>query len=587
MSGGGNADQNLVLMEEALLFNSSHALGFFSTFHSDIVSEATLYKGNIPANYGGRISSVLKVGVREGNFDRIRLKGGLGIISSRLSLEGPIQKGKTSFLVSARSSYSDWMLRATRIPSLIASSAFFYDTNLKLTHRFGDRNTLSISAYRSEDQFVYNNRFGFDYQTSIAQLKYQRLIGKHFLSSFHAVYGTYQSSQEEQRPSLASSLNVGTAYWKAKEHLRYTKGKFSADAGVSAIFYQVNPGTLKAESPESVISPVSLEQEAAVETAAYLMGTYEASRRLSIIAGLRYTWFQEVDATFSQAVPEPRISLRYNLDAESSLKFGYTRASQFINQVSNTASAIPTHIWQLSTQQIPPHLSHNFSLGYFRNFQQNRWITSLDLFYRNIDQLFDVKDFADIIANEQIEAELRQGIGRSRGVELSIKKQRGLFHGWLSYTLSRSERKVKTINQNQWYPASYDKPHEVSLVANIQISKRNTISVHATYATGRPTTIPVDRHLVDDRLILPNYSLRNAFRIPDYHRVDIAYTFSKGFRKSQKFKTSWTFSIYNVYGRKNAFTVFVEQEIVGAPQIKRLAVLGSAFPSLTLNFELL
>lgn len=585
---GGNADQNLVLMDEAILFNTSHALGFFSAFHSDIVSEATLYKGNMPASYGGRISSTLNVHVKEGNFEKLRLKGGIGIVSSRLSLEGPIRKGKTSFLISGRSSYSDWLLRASRLPELQNSSAFFYDANLKLTHRFGDQNILRLGAYQSYDQFIYNNRFGFDYQTSIAQFSYQRLLGKQFLSTFHAIYGSYRSSQDELRPSLASSLHVGTSYWKLKEHVNYSAGKLSADAGLSSIFYRINPGILEATSPQSVIEGELVEPEKGIEMAAYLSGTYDVSRRLAFIAGLRYTYYQSSSgASFSQGVPEPRVSMRYKLDTESSIKFGYTRSSQFINQISNTASPIPTHIWQLSAQQIPPHLSHNLSVGYFRNFNQDTWITSFDIFYRHIDQLFDIKDFADIIANDQIEHELRPGIGRSRGLELSIKKQGGRLHGWLSYTLSRSERKVQTINQGQWYPSSFDKPHEVSLVANIQVSKRNTVSINFNYASGRPSTIPLDRHLVDNRLILPNYSLRNAYRIPDYHRLDIAYTLGKGYRISQKFKTSWTLSIYNVYGRKNAFAVYVDQEIIGEPRIKRLAVLGSAFPALTLNVELL
>lgn len=611
---GGNVDQNLILLDEAMLFNSSHALGFFSTFNSDIIQDATLYKGNIPAKYGGRISSVLDVGIREGDQEKIKLKGGLGIVSSRFMIEGPITKNKTSFLVSGRSTYSDFLLNAIKIPEVKASSAFFYDANIRLTHRFNERNILSLSTYQSKDKFVYNNQFGFDYQTSIAQLSYRRIIGKQYLSTFHAIYGNYQSNQEDLRPSIGSTLGVGNAYWKGKENINFSREGFTADAGLSAILYKVNPGLLKPNGPNSAIREKEVEQEKGLELAAYLSATYDLSTRVSINGGLRYTFFQYLgprnifvyqnpdqpregeiigrenigaNRIFEEGRLEPRISIRYKLDAESSLKFGYTRSSQFINQISNTETPLPTNIWQLSNQYIPPHLSHNFSFGYFRNFDQNNWITSLDVFYRFIDQLFDYKDFADLVSNEHIETELRRGIGRSRGLELSLKKQVGFVHGWLSYTYSRTERKLSAVNEGAWYPSAFDKPHEISLVTNIQVSKRNTISVNFNYASGRPITIPVDKHLIDNRLIVLNYSLRNAFRIPDYHRLDIAYTLSKGFRKSQKFKTSWTLSIYNVYSRKNAFAVFVDQAIVGKPKIKRLSVLGSAFPSLTINFELL
>lgn len=610
---GGNTDQNLVLLDEAMLFNSSHALGFFSTFNSDIVQDATLYKGNIPAKYGGRISSVLDMGIKDGNFEKINIKGGLGIVSSRLMIEGPINKHKTSFLVSGRSTYSDFLLNAIKIPEVKASSAFFYDANIRLTHRFDDRNIISLSTYQSKDRFSYNDEFGFDYQTSIAQMSYQRILGKHALSSFNLVYGAYQSNQEELRPSIASSLSVGNSYWKAKENFNFSKDRFSMDAGISAILYKVNPGELKANGPTSAISERKVERERGLELATYVSGTYDFSPRLSVNSGLRLTHFrylgpgslhiyqnpdqvredeiigiQDFDSgtIFSEGKLEPRLSIRYKLDSQSSLKFSYTRSSQFINQISNTETPLPTDIWQLSSPYIPPHLSHNFSLGYFRNFDQNKWISSLDIFYRNIDQLFDYKDFAELVSNEHIETELRQGIGRSRGIELSIKKQLGFIHGWFSYTFSRSERKVMEINEGQWYPSTFDKPHEASLVTNIQLSKRSTISFNFNYASGRPITIPIDRHLIDNRLILLNYSQRNAFRIPDYHRLDIAYTLSQSFRKSQKLKSSWTFSVYNIYGRRNPFAVFVDQAIVGDPKIKRLSVLGSAFPSLTINIEL-
>ena len=419
---GGNVDQNLIIIDEAMLFNSSHALGFFSAFNSDIVSDATLYKANIPARFGGRLSSVLSVNVRDGNFDKIRFKGGLGVISSRFTLEGPIKEKKTSFLISGRSTYSDWVLKSINLAELKRSSAFFYDANLQLTHRFNERNFLSISSYRSEDDFVYNSQFGFDYQTTIGQLTYQSLIGKNVLSTFSAVYSEYQSNQKEFDPIFASRLSISNGYWKFKENVNLSSESFNMDVGFSTIIYDINPGNLVTTSPESTIIPGSVEDEKGVESAGYLTMSYDISPRLTLDGGLRYSFYQYkgprerftyenpsrpreeeiIDRVlftdknlYTKGVLEPRLSGRFRLDAEASVKFGYSRTSQFINQISNNETPTPTNLWQLSNEYIEPQLSHNFSLGYFRNFDQNIWITSIDFFYRNIDQLFDYKDFAD------------------------------------------------------------------------------------------------------------------------------------------------------------------------------------------------
>ncbi len=611
---GGDVDQNLILIDEAMLFNSSHALGFFSAFNSDIVSDATLYKANIPAKYGGRLSSVLEVNVKDGNFERLHFKGGLGVVSSRFTLEGPLKANQTSFLISGRSTYSDWLLGAINVPELKASSAFFYDSNLRITHRFDDRNFVSLSAYISEDDFTFNDQFGFQYQTSLGQLTYQRLFGNNLLSTLSAVWGEYDSSQEELRPLFASNLRIGTRYWKFKENLSLEKNVLKLDGGVSAILYEVSPGQLEAVGSESLIRPKMVEDENGIEAAAYLLAAYDLSPRTTVEAGLRVVHYQyrgpremnvyedparpreenilgrmifEGSSIYSSARIEPRLSARHKLSPESSLKIGYSRTSQFINQISNTDTPTPTNVWKLSDQYIPGQLSHNFSLGYFRNFKQNIYITSVDVFYRYMDELFDYKDFADLVANDHLETELRRGIGRSRGLELSIKKQVGYIHGWINYTYSRSERKVAQVNEGRWYPAVFDKPHDLSLVANIQVNKRNTISINFNYSTGRPITIPTDRYLLENQFSVLNYSQRNAFRIPNYHRLDFAYTLGQGFKKSRKFKTSWTFSVYNLYGRRNPFSVFLEQVTLGEPRVRRLSVLGSAFPSLTFNFELL
>ncbi|NND35047.1 MAG: TonB-dependent receptor [Saprospiraceae bacterium] len=611
---GGTVDQNLIIVDEGMIFNVSHALGFFSAFNSDILSDAVLYKGNIPAKYGGRLASVLDVNIKDGNFQKLRFKGGLGVVSSRLSLEGPLKKDKTSFLISVRSTYSDWVLKAVKIPEVSTSSAFFYDVNAKFTHRFNERNFISVSGYSSADQFTYADEFGFDYETLLGQINYRSVLNDHLFSTLSIIYSDYQSSLSDEAGHDASKLSIGTEYIKIKENLNFSFDNLTLDAGISLINYQVNPGTVVPQGETSSVIPASVLEEEAREIAVYSDAIFKVTPRFSISGGLRFTIYQflgprEMYEYLNPAKPmleeisgrnfldekiiheesllQPRFSARYLFDAQTSVKIGYARTSQYINQISNNDTPTPTSIWQLSNQYIPSQLSHNFSLGYFKNFKENIWNTGLELYYRHIDRLIDYRDFADLIANDHLETELLTGKGQAYGVELSLKKQVGVLHGWLNYTWSRSLRKIAGINRQTWYPSNFDKPHDLSLVTNYQINKRNVISLYFTYSTGRAITIPLDRHPVEGDIVVLNYSDRNAFRAPDYHRLDVSYTLGQGYRKSRKFKTSWTFSVYNLYARRNAFSVYVVQDNLSKPKINRLSVLGNAFPSLTFNFELL
>ena len=401
---------------------------------------------------------------------------------------------------------------------------------------------------------------------------------------------------------------------KIKENLNFTFDNLILDAGVSYIKYQVNPGILEPHGENSVVIPATVSTEEGREVALYSDAKFQISPRFSISGGLRYTLYQFLGPRemYTYEMPEaptieqlvgreildkkiihqesllqPRFSARYLLDGSTSTKIGYARTSQYINQISNTDTPTPTSIWQLANQYIPSQLSHNFSIGYFKNFEENIWNTGLEVYYRSIDRLIDYRDFADLVANDHLETELLQGVGKAYGIELSLKKQVGVLHGWLNYTFSRSLRKVEGINNKEWYPSNFDKPHDLSIVTNYQINKRNVISLNFTYSTGRAITIPIDRHPIEGNIVILNYSDRNAFRAPDYHRLDVSYTLGQGFRKSRKFKTSWTFSVYNLYARRNAFSVFVVGENLFTPKIRRLSVLGNAFPSLTFNFELL
>jgi hypothetical protein len=613
---GGDVDQNLILLNEAILLNSSHALGFFSAFNTDLLQDVQLYKANMPSQFGGRLASVMDVQLTDGDFDAFKIKGGVGPITSRLSFEGPVVKEKVAFYGGLRSSYINWLLGLVDNVEVSNSNAFFYDANFGLTARLNDKNTLSLSGYGSQDEFTYNEDFGFDYSTYIGQMSFKSVFNDKLLSNFSAVYNTYNSNQFDIGGITGTTLTNAVDYIKLKEQLTFSPStQLRLDGGISGIFYTVKPGDVAPYDEESNVEPNNLEDEKGFEAAAFLNSEINVNPELQISAGLRLSYFsflgpktiyeyEDPDApslltttgttTFGDGESianyfnlEPRVSLRYRLGYNSSVKGGYSRTVQYINQIFNADSPTPVSQWQLSTNYIKPTKSHNFSLGYFLNLKDNNWETSAEIYARTVDQLFDYKDFADLTNNAQLETELLPGEGRSYGLELAVKKKVGEVYGTLTYTLSRSERLIQGINDGDWYPSNFDKPHDVSLVFNYQPNRRNTLTVNFVYGSGRPTTPPVGNYVTDNGLVVPVYAQRNAARIPAYHRMDIAYTLGKGYKRDKKFQTSWTLAIYNVYARRNAYSVYFTQAAFQGAQANKLAILGTAFPSLTFNFEIL
>ena len=613
---GGNVDQNLIIQDDAFLFNAAHALGFFSTFNSDLLSDVTLYKGNIPAQFGGRLASVLDVGLRDGNMESFQVKGGLGIVSSRLSIEGPIKKNKSSLLAGFRSTYSDGLLQLIDIPEVQRSSVFFYDANLKYTHQFNEKNRLSISGYSTQDRFIFDQQFGFEYSTWLGQIIYRKSFSDRLFSKLSATYSSYNNTQLNLEGADASELENRLSYLKVKEQITYTPDtELQVDAGISSIYYHINPGTIRPNTATSTLIPKTLEKEYGLESAAFINTQWSISSKVQIAAGLRAAFYQflgpgsvfqyqeglpldistiidtiqyesgDIIANYSSL--EPRFSARYRMTASSSLKFGYSRTAQFINQISDTNTPTPGSQWQLSTNHIAPTRAHNFSFGLFKNLKDNLWESSVEVYYRAIDDLFDYIDFAQLDVNEHLETELVSGIGRAYGLEFSLKKKAGNFNGFLNYTLSRSEAQVEGINLGNWFPSNFDKTNDISLVLNLKANERNSFTLNFNYATGRPTTAPISFYTELNGLVVPIYSERNQLRGPDFHRLDIAYTIGQGYKKSKKFKTSWTFSIYNVYGRRNAFSIFFTQRPFNPPTTNQLSILGSAFPAITFNFEVL
>lgn len=613
---GGDVDQNLILQDEAILLNSSHALGFFSAFNTDLLQNVQLYKANMPAQFGGRLASVMDVELKQGDMEAFKIRGGVGPVTSRINFEGPIVKDKVSFIGGFRSSYIDWVLDLAENIEVQRSTAFFYDANFGITARLGDNNTLLLSGYGSEDEFTYNEDFGFDYSTYQGQAKLRTQIGESSLNNLSVVYNQYKSGRVDIGGLEGSRLNNNVDYIKIKDQFTFSPStQLRTDVGISAISYTVEPGDLEPFDEESTIEESLLEEEKGLEAAAFINGEYNFNQALQLSAGLRLSYFaflgpktvteyndpdnpslNSVTGTTSYGSGEsiatyfnlePRASLRYRLNPSTSIKGGYSRTVQYINQIFNSDAPTPVSQWQLSTNYIKPTKSHNYSVGFFKNIKNDSWETSAEIYYRDVDQLFDYKDFANLTNNAQLETELLPGIGRSYGLELSVRKKVGEVYGSLTYTLSRSERQIEGINRGEWYPSNFDKPHDLSFVFNYQPNRRNTLTVSFVYGSGRPTTPPVGNYITNNGLVVPVYAERNAARIPDYHRMDIAYTLGKGYKRDKKIQTSWTISLYNVYARRNAFSVFFTQAAFQGAQANKLSILGTMFPSLTFNFEIL
>ena len=616
---GGAIDQNLIMQDGAPIFNSSHVLGFFSIFNADILRNVSLFKGNIPAQYGGRVSSVLDVEVKDADFDEFHLRGGLGIVASRLAVETPLIAGKTSLLLAGRSSYSDWVLRQAKNYEVRNSSAYFYDLNAKLSQRLGRGGLLSASYYRSFDRFQYADQFGFEWGAELFTARYSQLIGDRISASLVAVYGDADNGQYDPTGFDAFTLANGMTYYKIKPNLFLQLwGDHSIHLGASWIRYLGKDESIRPRGMESAVAVRSVGKDTGEEYALYLNDEFELTSRLSFSVGLRYSYYRqlgpETQFVYQEGLPlsedtlldsllfdkgqavktydglEPRFSMRYKINAHSSAKISYNRIYQYIHLVSNTTAATPADVWQVSTPYLPPQRADNFSLGYFLNLADNQWETSFELYYRHLENLVEYKDLATLFLNEYLETQLLSGLGRAYGAELSLRRRQGRLTGQLSYAFSRTLRQIdgntpeESINQGDWFPSNFDQPHSLKLNMNVQVNKRQTFSLNFTYNTGRPITVPIANYYLDGSSI-PHYSDRNQFRIPDYHRLDISYTFRRNAVRRTRYKGSLTLSVYNLYFRKNPFSVFFKRGLDGRVNAFRLAVLGTAFPAMTYNFE--
>lgn len=618
---GGNIDQNLIIQDDIIYFNPSHALGFFSLFHPDLVDDVKLFKGNIPAKYGGRLSSVLATSMRTGNKQDWTFKAGIGVMSSKVSLDGPLVKDKTSLVLGGRISYINWILKLVNEPQVKKSRVSFFDFQGKLDHRLTNKSSIGLEGYQGSDYFRFADEARFNYSTKSLAAYYNTLIGNRANLNTKVIYGLYTSDLGDLKPLNPSVFSTGIGYLKGRTEMVFQQNQRATwVAGIEAIRHQVNPGILGPDNPESLVVKESTPEEQGWEGGLYVETEQNFSDKLSFSAGLRLSGFALQGAkrvrtyagtresvSYGEAIDtvsygsgelidtyfglEPRISVNYRLTETASLKLGATRTYQYLSLISNTVAATPVDFWKLADTYLKPQKADGISLGYYRNFNNNVWETSAEVYFKALRNVPEYRDFPELLGNEFLETELVPADGRNYGLEVSIKKNLGLVSGRLSYTYSRSIRRVKTeipelnVNQGRWYPSYFDKPHDVTMLVNFNLMQRLSLNVSFTYNTGRPITAPTGKYTDWHVINVPIYSDRNQYRIPDYYRMDVSANLFPGYRKDRKFQSSWSLSIYNLLGRKNAYSIYFRQKPFQSLSTYRLAVLGSIFPSITYNLE--
>ena len=622
---GGAIDQNLILLDEAPVYNSSHLFGFFSVFNPDAVKDVKLVKGGIPAHYGGRLSSLLDIRMKEGNSKKFEVNGGLGLLSSRLAIEGPIVKDKASFIVAGRRTYFDLFFPLASNQGLKETVAYFYDVTAKANYRFNEQNTLFISGYFGRDKFGFGSAFGFEWGNATTTMRWNHVFGEKLFANFTAFYSKYNYALNIKADNDGFNWQSNIQNYSFKpEFTWYANRRNTVTFGGQAIYYNFLPGkTIVLSRGEDVVN--KLDNKYALETGIYVSNETEVSKRLSLQYGIRFSTFDYLnpasllilgDTTPGVKRPivstkkvssgsaqqytnwEPRFSLKFELDDQSSIKASYNRMAQYLHLLSNTQASVPLDVWTPSTNNIKPQLADQVAAGYFRNLNNNTYECSAEVFYKEMQNQIDYIDGADLLLNPELEAELLSGDGRAYGLEVFAKKKKGKLTGWISYTLARTERRVKGINTNNWYPSRFDKTHNAYVVAMYQLTPRWNISGNFVFSTGTPGTFPTNRIEYQGYIIPQNSgNKRNNYRIPSYHRLDVSATYEPANNENRRWKGSWTFAIYNVYARKNPFGIYFQQKPTDpAPgqaqrvfqstdtQAIQFSVLGTLVPSITYNF---
>ncbi|WP_201977685.1 TonB-dependent receptor [Hymenobacter rubidus] len=616
---GGATDQNLILFNDATIYNPSHLFGFFSAFNPDILQGVELYKSAIPAKYGGRLASVLDITTREGNKKKLAGSGGIGPLTSRLTLEGPLVKDKSSFIVSGRASYSDWILKQLSDKNFAQSSAAFYDITAHISHEFNEKNSLYATGYFSSDRFRLASDTTYHYTNQTATLKWRHNFTNQLYGVLTGTYSHYAYDVTTTKNEVtASQLKYAIGQTGLRADFSYfPNARHTVDFGASSLLYDIAPGSFTPLGAKSLIKTNILGQEKALESALYASDKFDITPRFSVSVGLRYSFFQALgprevyqyapgearsEATIIDTVryasnkvlatyhgPEYRLSTRYSLSDNSSVKASYTRTRQYIHQLTNTASVSPTDVWKLSDNNIRPQVGDQYSIGYYRNFKANTIEFSIETYYKTLRDFVDYKSGATLVLNHHIETDIINAEGKAYGVEFFVKKLTGKLNGWVGYTYSRSLVQVNAattsdmVNGGNYYPSNFDKPHDVTLVGNYRFSRRFSTSLNFNYSTGRPITLPLAKYYLGNSLRV-YYSDRNEYRVPDYYRVDLAFNIEGSHKVKKLAHSSWTVGVYNLTGRRNPYSIYFKS-VNGQIKGYQLSIFGQPIPTVTYNFK--
>ena len=625
---GGSADQNLILFDGAPVFNSSHLMGFFSVFNPDVVRDVTLNRGGVAAAYGGRASSVLDVKIKEPDAEKWGINGGIGVVSSRLGIEGPIIKNKLSFLAATRVSFNDFLFKLAP-PGLTGTKANFYDLTAKLKYQLSEKHTFTLTGYVSTDVFklpsdslsgqeINASSTKFNYQTINSVLNWNYFVSKRVNIATSLILSRYQANLSVADSANAFQLKSGVWHRQFKSDLTFTPSETHQwQTGVSLIDYEIQPNN-RIPGPRSNVLPVDLAREQAYEVAAYGQDEWKLNPVVSVLAGLRYSALLNrgpaAVRTYQEGLPrqdesvssvqtygagniyhtaggfEPRLAVRWSVGTGGSIKAGYSRLRQYIQQITNTTAALPTSRWHLSDVYTKPQIADQWSLGYFHNTTDNAIEASGEVYYKTLTNAIDYRDGAELQLAPAVETQIVQGSGRAYGFESLVRKNKGRWTGFASYTYARtfltmdSPYVAERVNNGRAYPANYDKPHTLNVLATYRPTAWFSLSLNFTYSTGRPTTQPYARARING-VIVPIYIDRNQQRVPDYHRLDFSMMFEQNPLKKKRNQSSWVFAIYNVYAHKNAYSIFYRLSSRSNTDAYKLAIFGTAFPSLTYNFK--
>ncbi|NNV56337.1 TonB-dependent receptor [Limnovirga soli] len=605
---GGGADQNLILLDEAPVYNAAHLLGFFSTFNSDAIKDVTLYKGGMPAQYGGRLSSVVDIKMKDGNNKDYDVSGGLGLISSRLNIEGPIVKDKGSFIISGRRSYADMFLKLSSDSSLKNNRIYFYDLNLKANYTLGKKDRLYLSGYFGRDVLGFGETFSTDWGNKTATLRWNHIVSNKIFSNTSVIYSDYSYKIKIKSGTDKFIITSQIQDVNLKQDFDYfinnnSKIKF----GGNIIRHNVSPGRIEAEATSNVKSSV-IQSRYSWESALYGSHELALGEKTNIVYGLRLSNltatgpgnYYQYDAngntidtlTYGSGEKvasywniEPRFSASYQLTTQKSLKLSYNRNVQNLHLLSNATSSTPTDLWLPSTNNVQPEIADQFALGYYQNSANNVYEYSVETYYKSLQNQIDYRNGASLQANDNVESELLYGKGRAYGIEFFVKKKTGRLNGWIGYTLSKTERQFDEINNGQYFNARQDRTHDLSVVGIYKLTPRWTLSSTFVYSTGNAVTFPSGKYFVNEQTIFL-YTERNGYRMPAYHRLDIAATVENKKNTKRKYQSSWTFGLYNAYGRENAYTItFKDDPNDKTKTIAEQTALFRFVPSITWNFK--